>query len=400
MQQLRKVIVSVIIIAVLQLAKKFLNETSNAYTYYYNLVSCYQLLILTWCVFSILLEVTFLRRTKKKNAMLASLGIFIALICGTEGMCTYLLDHPKNIPSRLFSLFKIYYDDFDCRIIQYNPNCSRYNKPLFYEMKPNQQFVFSNREFTDSFYTNHLGLRDDEGSLNKPQVICIGDSYTLGWGNTEVTNFPSMIEKNGVKVLNVSMSSYGTAREIMKLNEIDLSDVRYIFWQYCFNDQEENRTYINNQFALPVQPYKSFDSVVQLHYLTRKYFPFRHFLTITKLGLRKLFFGKAVPTYSSTKPETIEEQEGKARDFLEIIGRLPIDLSKTRIIVFELGPYPMNGGFVDQVQRMSNQEKFKQKFKGNISILDVSSILRRYAVDVHILVKVNWSSALRASALQ
>ena len=377
------------LILVLQLVKILLDEQSTAYTYFFNMVSCYQLLLLFWCVFTILIETLFLKKLSKIKAQLISLTVFLAIVSGAEGICKYLLDHPTKIPSPLFSLFKTYYNDFDRRIIQFIPAYTRYDTALFYELKGNSKFVFSNREFSDSFYTNSAGLRNDESALNKPEVVCIGDSYTLGWGNSQNDNYPARIEQiTGKRVLNVSMSSYGTAREYMLLQKMDLSNVRYIFWQYCFNDEDENKSYIDHGFTLPIQTHKNFDSVVMLHKWARKYFPARHLLTILKMGLRSMVFGKAVPPYSVAPPETTISQELNARHFLDILQRLPIDFSKTRIIVFELRAYPLNSGFTRQVNGLLNNEKsYQEKFMQNLLVLDVSTLLRKedyYILDDHL----------------
>ena len=389
MRQLKKVIVIVVIVLLLQLVKYFLTERSNAYTYFFNFISCYQLVLLIGCGFTILMEELVLRAVSKRKAQWISFAAFIAIIAGCEMACTYWLDHPAKIPSSLFSLFKIYYDDFDCKIIQYNPNYTKYDTSLFYELKANGRFVFSNREFSDSFYINSSGLRGDENALRQPEVICVGDSYTLGWGNKQNENYPAQIQQiSGKKVLNVSMSSYGTARELMKLQRMDLSNVKCIFWQYCFNDEEENDSYVKHEYSLPVQPEKNFDSVVTLHKWTRKYFPARHFLTILKLGMRKMVFGKAKPTYSSTEPETESQQNIKAKHFLDIVQKLPVDFSKTRLVVFELSPFPFNNGFTNAVTRLLNNDTvYQEKFRGNLVVLDAAQLLHRndyYVLDVHI----------------
>ena len=389
MRQLKKVIIIVVLVLVLQLVKHFLNEHSNAYTYFFNFISCYQLVLLVGCGFTILMEEFLLRTVPKRKAQWISVAALVAIISGCEITCTYWLNHPAKIPSSLFSLFKIYYDDFDCKIIQYNPNYTRYDSSLFYELKRNGRFVFSNREFSDSFYINSSGLRGDEDALRQPEVICVGDSYTLGWGNQQNENYPARIQQiTGKKVLNVSMSSYGTAREFMKLQRMDLSAVKCIFWQYCFNDEEENDSYVKHGYSLPVQPEKNFDSVVTLHEWTRKYFPARHFLTILKLGMRKMVFGKAKPNYSSTKPDTESQQNIRAKHFLDIIQKLPIDFSKTRLVIFELSPIPFNNAFTSAVTRLlKNDKAYQEKFRENLVVLDATQFLHKndyYILDVHI----------------
>jgi hypothetical protein len=393
MRQLFKVIGSISVLLVMQLLKVLLDKDSASWTYYFNLLSCYQLLILFWCVFSIVLEELILRRVFKRAAAWASFAIFFVLIGAAEGMCTYLLDHPEKIPLSVYPFFKRYYDDFDCRIIQYDPRFSRYNDLLFYEFRNNAAFVFSNREFSDSFFTNRVSLRDDETSLVAPDIICVGDSYTLGWGSSQTNNFPSLIERQtGLKVLNVSMSSYGTAREMMKLQTMDLSHVRYIFWQYCFNDEEENHEYVSNGFQLKHHSKKSFEYVESLHEWTRKYFPARHFLTITKLGFHELLTRNSDSIQNNSPFSDSCEQEQKAFEFLSILSNSKIDFSKTHVLVFELGPYPISNTFIRQVQELSSASDFKDRLKGNLEVLDASSILEKndyYLLDVHLKQKGN-----------
>src|ERR1700730_2889693 len=378
MQQLKKIIAGIFIIVVLHLLKKTLSGESLTYTFYYNLFSCCEVFVLLWFCVTLLLEEMLLKRILKKRVALAGLGCFLVFLCSLEAGCTYLLNHPKKIPAIFFSAFKAYYDDFDCRIIQYLPAFTRYDRTFFYELKNNQRFVFSNREFSDSFFTNSKGLRDDEVSLSQPDIICIGDSYMLGWGCRQDSNIPSMIEKKtGLKVLKVSMSSYGTARELKKLQGVDMSHVRCVFWQYCYNDEEENKSFISNGYSLPILPPKTFDSVVLLHKWTRKYFPGRHFLTMSKLALRGLLFNEQQSAPKQLIYSDSSEKEQEAGNFLRIMQRSPIDFSKTRLIVFELGPYPVNDGFINKVRQLSNQDQFREKFKGNISSLYSSAFLNR-----------------------
>jgi hypothetical protein len=324
---------------------------------------------------------------KKKWVWSGSVTYF-ALVFFAESICTYWLDHPRNIPNSIYPVFKQYYDQFDCKDIQYDAGFSQYNANLFYELKNNNAFVFSNREFSDSFYTNSAGLRDDELSLSHPDVLCVGDSYTLGWGNSQRDSYPALIEnRTGLRVLNVSMSSYGTAREVMKLNSVDLSHVRCIYWQYCFNDEEENESFLSHGLSLPVHSIDSFNHLVSLHIWTRKYFPGRHFFTMLKLGIRQLRRGENyVEEFYKDDTDMLEQQQ-KAEHFLEVLSKSRIDFSRTKMVVFDLSPYAMDKSFIVKLREVLQQQRFYEIFKGNLLVFDASTVLSRndfYLLDVHI----------------
>jgi hypothetical protein len=388
MRQLKKVIVCVSLLGILQLCKHFFSPNSTAYFFSYNLVSCYQLFLFFYCCFAVTVESAFLKRWKRGITPF-TLALFLALAVAIEGLCTYWMNHPQRIPSAAFPYFKHNYDNFDSRVFQYERNNVAYNDSLLYQMKSEHHFIFSNREFSDSFRTNKAGFRDDDSSLIQPEILCVGDSYTLGWGNSQLGNLPALVEeRTGLKTLNAAMSSYGTARELIQLGRVDFSKVKYIFWQYCDNDADENKAYLDNKYTLPILPEKQFDSTVEMYQWGRKYFPFRHSLTLCKLYLRKLLFGRAIPRSTSVPASEITQ----AKSFLEIIRKSPIDFSRVKLIVFALRPYPLEKNFVKQLDQVANTSPYREAFKGNVVTIDASTIVKKddyYILDVHIKLEGN-----------
>ena len=73
-------------------------------------------------------------------------------------------------------------------MIQFMPCCARHDASLTYTLKPGL-FSFSNIEFETQYHVNHMGLRDDEESLNNPQIIVLGDSQAMGWGVEQKREF-------------------------------------------------------------------------------------------------------------------------------------------------------------------------------------------------------------------
>ncbi len=63
----------------------------------------------------------------------------------------------------------------------------------------------------------------------------------MGWGVEQDETFAQRIEETlGVRVLNIAVSSYGTAREMMMLNRVNLNSLKYLIVQYSGNDLGEN----------------------------------------------------------------------------------------------------------------------------------------------------------------
>ena len=230
----------------------------------------------------------------------------------------------------------------------------------------------------------------------QPKIICLGDSYTLGWGADEQQAYPGLVEKQtGLKTLNAGMSSYGTARESKLLSMLDTSAMECIIWQYCSNDADENRQYFKTGIAkdssspelaihsLEEHTPRQLDSVMELHAWTRRYFPGRHFFTLSKL-IVKQFTGKLpLPMQmASAPPESDEEKLQRAKDFIDIVTA-SVNFSKTKVIVLELSPYPLDSSFISLAKKLAND----RGLGSFISFVDCSTFLTKddfYTLDVHL----------------
>ena len=65
---------------------------------------------------------------------------------------------------------------------------------LPFELKRNFQGRFRMLEFDTSVSTNSLGLRDREIDFGKPRVLCVGDSFTFGFGVEYEESFCARLE--------------------------------------------------------------------------------------------------------------------------------------------------------------------------------------------------------------
>src|SRR4029079_2223203 len=129
-------------------------------------------------------------------------------------------------PAPVRRLVQQVYRHFNRALIQFNPECARYDADVTYTLKPPGCTV-GNLEFDNTYDVNHLGLRDTEADLVAPDVIVIGDSHAMGWGVNQDQAFPRVLaQKTGLKVLNAAVSSYATVREMRMLDRLDTAHLK------------------------------------------------------------------------------------------------------------------------------------------------------------------------------
>ncbi len=134
--------------------------------------------------------------------------------------------------------------------INFDKKLARYDSILFYTLKQGEG-QHRDFEFSNQYFINSAGLRDDESSLKTPEIIVLGDSHSMGLGVEQNQSFPQLLETHlKRKVLNTGISSYGTVREKLLLKRLDLSKTKLLIVQYCENDFGENRAFFLNQFQI------------------------------------------------------------------------------------------------------------------------------------------------------
>ncbi len=379
MRLLLHTFISIIVIALLHLTKSVLSKSAASYFFLFNLLTCAQFFALLNCIFTFI--VYFFRKNQKKGT--AALGILttITVLTILELACTYLLYHPDRINKNLKKYFQGYYLTYDMGIFQFEPLCADYDQQLFYSMKKKARFVFANREYRDSFYTNSGGFRDNRDNL-RPDVICIGDSFTMGYGVEQDSTFASQLESlTNLKVLNAGMSSYGTAREALALSKIDISKVKLVVWQYCENDGPENKAFVDNKFKYSPPSAAMFSFYQRQNYWQKKYFPFKHFLTISKMACSALLKRRPM----AVTPNRVDVEE-EAKNFLRIVEAASANLPGTKIIVTELGFYRPKSEFLAAVNECLKTSEFAALAQ-RINVIDLFPSLaptNYYDFDLHI----------------
>jgi len=160
---------------------------------------------------------------------------------------------------------KLFYFNGYRNIWQYDKKCCELDENLIYRPK-NGKCKFKNSEFdTVLNFENSMRIHASSYNPNLAPILILGDSHGMGWGVNDNETFASIIQdKLNIKVYNQSVSSYGTFRELKKLQLSNLSsDVNTIIIQYSDNDRNENIDLIRDHnkikeknFSFDVEPKK------------------------------------------------------------------------------------------------------------------------------------------------
>ena len=270
----------------------------------------------------------------------------------------------------LDAVTKKYYQN-NRKLIQFDESCSVYDPELFYTLSPGE-CSFSSIEFQNSFHINSMGLRDDENSLIAPDVISLGDSFAMGWGVNQDSTYAQIFEhKSGLKVLNAGISSYGTARELLLLKRLDLSNLKFVILQYCFNDFEENKTFLENNYTLPISNQS-----------------FYHDKRLFETHRKGYFFGKYTSFFLSNQVRSDQseiiknDKKEEANVFLAILKHIYTTINGKRIIIIDTCTHLSGNKFNNYL----NKEIINNQYR-NTRLIDISKELDQscyFRLDEHL----------------
>lgn len=125
-------------------------------------------------------------------------------------------------------------------IWQTQPDCVAFDQDLIYKPKEGT-CRFNNVEFKT---VQHFSAEGRYTGV-KPRgmgIAVLGDSHAMGWGVEDEETFSAELQKlSGRPVYNLAVSSYGTVRELLRMEQSGLlNKVDTIVIQYCDNDLDEN----------------------------------------------------------------------------------------------------------------------------------------------------------------
>ncbi len=224
----------------------------------------------------------------------------------------------------------------DRNMIQFESAAAIWRPDFGYTLRPGR-FQFRNTEFETSYDVNRLGVRDDEFSLEGPNIVVIGDSFAQGWGVEQSETFASVLEGlSGLKVLNTAIASYGTAREFRLLRSVDLSQARYLIIQFCNNDYFENAAFEREGPEFATQSEAGYRNSVARYERGKQYFPGRYTVALLSARIGRVDPGDAPESPAPDDPAALRRQ---AALFVDVMLGSRVDLSNLKIIVFELNAY-------------------------------------------------------------
>lgn len=289
------------------------------------------------------------------------LGVFGAFEAVLYSLVSSTERHASGSVNRIVG--RLYWKSVD--LIQYLPDCARYDKELFYTLKPGT-CLFENRGFSTEVAVNSAGLRDDEVSLEAPQVVVIGDSHAMGWGILGEETFAARIEaETGLKTLNAAISSYGTAREIGILNRLDLSQMDALVVQFSAeNDDTENQSYLDNDRQLRAGSESAYlDEVSDGR--KSQYYPFMLTAQAGSILIEKM---GGDPSPARPAPGTPDNEVDR---FLDVLMDAP---DASLLVVMEISLYGQNKRFARKVAESPRLAALEEKF-GTVVVLDTQTLL-------------------------
>lgn len=325
---------------------------------------------------------------RKINKILLYLSILIVgYLILWEATCAILINRPAllaRMPKKIVETVRGVYMDIARNLIQYMPECARYDSGLTYTLRPGK-FIFSNAEFKNAFSVNSVGVRDDEKSLIRPQVIVVGDSQSMGWGVNQDETFAQLIEqKTGLTVLNTAISSYGTVREMLMLRRLDISNLKFLIIQYHKNDRGENETFYLEKNKLSIMSLDEYQKISKMHARTKKYFFGKY--TMKRAGAYIIRRFKGIFGLKKKDRRVIDKDEAEV--FINAIMNSNVDLSNVRIIVFraiDRGDIDVKDDFIPLIKKKISSGDYPGFIK-NMTALDISPLFSKddfYMLDDH-----------------
>ena len=124
---------------------------------------------------------------------------------------------------------------------QGHAECVEFDEVLIYKPKIGQCH-FANPEFDTTLTFDKEGRIAPVRSSSGEGIAVLGDSHAMGWGVGDNETFSAVLQReSGRRVYNLAVASYGTRRELLRLEASGLLDkVDTIVIQYCDNDLSEN----------------------------------------------------------------------------------------------------------------------------------------------------------------
>lgn len=255
-----------------------------------------------------------------------------------------------------------FYTTYLRNIPSYQHDLGKYDPELFYRLQAGKS-INHNFEFSNTYEINHQGLRDDEQSLDHPEIIVLGDSHAMGFGVNQEETFAQILEKkSNRKILNTAIISYGTARQFLLFQKLKTDSCKTLIWQYCPNDAIENQSFLENGNQLNISSKQEYRFCQYRNFLLAHYYPYKYTFETVAHQLRKLAFWKK-------KKNITINLHTQAKNFFAIVQLLQKDF-QGEIIVLNLESSRTSDDLILEFEKYISQHGLE-----NIRCLDFSKKL-------------------------
>jgi hypothetical protein len=264
-----------------------------------------------------------------------------------EGLVAFSFRYPALSPIPP-SLLRYLHVQFDRNVIQVMPECAVWDEVVTYRLKTGT-CVFGNREFENVYRINRLGVRDDDASLDGPQVVMAGDSVTMGWGVDQDEAFPSVFETiTGRRTLNLGISSFGTVRALRLLQRVDRTRLRHLVIQYSDNDFQENERHLTDLRTKGLSR-TAYERTVEEHRRSLTYFPGKYAINML-VQLRSLLRERFAA--DGGRAAGVPSRALEVEVFLGVLSRSPVNLEEYMVTVIAA-----DSGFVDAAREAASKSE-------------------------------------------
>jgi len=235
-------------------------------------------------------------------------------------------------------------------IWQAQSECIMFDAVLFYKPRPGQ-CIFNNLEYSTVLTFDSRGFRESSLPVRRTnqstprRIVVLGDSQAMGWGVQDGETFASVLaSEHGFQVFNLAVSSYGTARELLRLRrEFQLQAGDVVVIQYHPNDLQENLAFLKPGGLPPRAP-------IDLGRLAHTAQDYGVFQVSASIGF--ILKGKLIKYFFNNAKEESGSDESQVQTFLSVIEQFP-ELTKAQLVVCEVDNFGRINSFLEILEQHS-----------------------------------------------
>jgi hypothetical protein len=372
---LRRLVVATVIIAALEGLKWIIAGSAPATKIFVSqFLLCAQVVVVIWLVITAILSAF-----GKGSSWVARFlpVILILLVISIDMWFNYLINRPARIPGGLLPSFTRYYDKFERNDLKFEP-CTVYDSISGPRIIPGLRFAFGNIEYRNQYNINRESLRDNDGDLFGSQIICLGNTFTLGCGVEEEQTFAELLARRSQKtVVNMGVTDQRTEDQFDYLSAADTSVLEYLVLQLSYLDTYEEVIPGRDAESRP-ETYDEFELKRRQYGWSKEYFPGKYSVSILADWIAS----------------TVSQKRNKLTISPVEYAKHTVDfLAKTRqgvrykIIITQVDEYArMNTGLVNSIDSILRLPQY-DSLVSQVHTLDLSGVLKRedyYVLDKHL----------------